>query len=124
DGRAAHPAPAHHERLRAQLPRRRRGRAASHRLRRPHRGGVDPRAERRARGAERARGPRGRRPVSAYVERLRALGLDPEVGEFPEGPHTAQEAADATGCTFAAIVKWLVFTLVDEQILVLVSGAN
>jgi len=62
--------------------------------------------------------------VSAYVERLRALGLDPEVREFPEGTHTAQDAADAIGCPVAAIVKSLVFTLDDEPILVLVSGAN
>lgn len=62
--------------------------------------------------------------MSAYVERLRALGLDPEVREFPEGTHTAQEAADAIGCPVAAIVKSLVFTLDDEPILVLVSGAN
>lgn len=62
--------------------------------------------------------------MSAYVERLRALGLDPEVREFPEGTHTAQDAADAIGCPVAAIVKSLVFTLDDEPILVLVSGAN
>jgi prolyl-tRNA editing enzyme YbaK/EbsC (Cys-tRNA(Pro) deacylase) len=62
--------------------------------------------------------------MSSYPERLRALGLDPEVREFPEGTHTAQDAADAIGCPVAAIVKSLVFTLDDEPILVLVSGAN
>jgi prolyl-tRNA editing enzyme YbaK/EbsC (Cys-tRNA(Pro) deacylase) len=60
----------------------------------------------------------------SYVERLRELGLDASVREFPEGTHTAQDAADAIGCPVAAIVKSLVFTLDDEPILVLVSGAN
>lgn len=59
-----------------------------------------------------------------YAERLRALGLDVEVREFPEGTHTAQEAADAIGCPVAAIVKSLVFTLDDAPLLALVSGAN
>jgi len=62
--------------------------------------------------------------VSEYADRLRALGLDPEVREFPAGTHTAQDAADAIGCPVAAIVKSLVFVLDDEPILVLVSGAN
>ena len=44
--------------------------------------------------------------------------------EFPEGTHTAQDAADAIGCPVAAIVKSLVFTLDGSPILVLVSGAN
>ncbi|MCS0498282.1 YbaK/EbsC family protein [Protaetiibacter mangrovi] len=62
--------------------------------------------------------------VADYVERLRGLGLDVEVREFPEGTHTAQDAADAIGCPVAAIVKSLVFALDDEPLLVLVSGAN
>ncbi|HET8895837.1 MAG TPA: YbaK/EbsC family protein [Protaetiibacter sp.] len=62
--------------------------------------------------------------MSDYTDRLRALGLDPEVREFPAGTHTAQDAADAIGCSVAAIVKSLVFVLDDEPILVLVSGAN
>src|SRR5690606_4617975 len=56
--------------------------------------------------------------------RLRALGLEVAIREFPEGTHTAQDAADAIGCPVAAIVKSLVFVLDDEPILVLVSGAN
>jgi prolyl-tRNA editing enzyme YbaK/EbsC (Cys-tRNA(Pro) deacylase) len=62
--------------------------------------------------------------MAGYLERLRALGLEPQVREFPEGTHTAQDAADAIGCPIAAIVKSLVFTLDEEPILVLVSGAN
>jgi prolyl-tRNA editing enzyme YbaK/EbsC (Cys-tRNA(Pro) deacylase) len=61
---------------------------------------------------------------AAYLERLRELGLEVAIREFPEGTHTAQDAADAIGCPVAAIVKSLVFTLDGEPILVLVSGAN
>ncbi|WP_284301390.1 YbaK/EbsC family protein [Homoserinibacter gongjuensis] len=61
---------------------------------------------------------------AAYLERLRELGLEVAIREFPEGTHTAQDAADAIGCPVAAIVKSLVFVLDDEPILVLVSGAN
>jgi prolyl-tRNA editing enzyme YbaK/EbsC (Cys-tRNA(Pro) deacylase) len=61
---------------------------------------------------------------AAYLERLRALGLEVAIREFPEGTHTAQDAANAIGCPVAAIVKSLVFTLDGEPILVLVSGAN
>ena len=35
--------------------------------------------------------------MSSYIDRLRALGLDPEVREFPAGTHTAQDAEDAIG---------------------------
>ncbi|RQP09373.1 MAG: YbaK/EbsC family protein [Microbacteriaceae bacterium] len=59
-----------------------------------------------------------------YAERLRALGLEVDIREFPEGTHTAQDAADAIGCPVAAIVKSLVFTLDGEPLLALVSGAN
>lgn len=62
--------------------------------------------------------------MSDYVERLREFGLEVAIREFPEGTHTAQDAADAIGCSVAAIVKSLVFTLDGEPILVLVSGAN
>jgi len=61
---------------------------------------------------------------SAYARRLGELGLPVEVREFPDGTHTAQDAADAIGCPVAAIVKSLVFTLDGHPILVLVSGAN
>jgi prolyl-tRNA editing enzyme YbaK/EbsC (Cys-tRNA(Pro) deacylase) len=61
---------------------------------------------------------------TVYARKLGELGLDVEVREFPEGTHTAQEAADAIGCPVAAIVKSLVFTLDGSPILVLVSGAN
>ncbi len=53
-----------------------------------------------------------------------ALGLDIEVRRFPEGTRTAQDAADAIGCAVGAIVKSLIFTVDDEVVLALVSGAN
>lgn len=59
-----------------------------------------------------------------YARRLSELGLEVEVREFPDGTHTAQDAADAIGCPVAAIVKSLVFTLDGAPLLVLVSGAN
>ena len=61
---------------------------------------------------------------AVYARQVAGLGLDIEVREFPEGTHTAQDAADAIGCPVAAIVKSLVFTLDGDVILVLVSGAN
>lgn len=62
--------------------------------------------------------------TTSYTQRLRELGLDTEVREFPAGTHTAQDAADALGCPVAAIVKSLVFSLDGEPLLVLTSGAN
>lgn len=66
----------------------------------------------------------GETATALYARRLVDLGLDVEVREFPDGTHTAQDAADALGCDVAAIVKSLVFTLDDTPLLVLVSGAN
>jgi prolyl-tRNA editing enzyme YbaK/EbsC (Cys-tRNA(Pro) deacylase) len=51
-------------------------------------------------------------------------GLDIEVRRFPEGTRTAQDAANAIGCPVGAIVKSLIFTVDDEVVLALVSGAN
>ena len=53
-----------------------------------------------------------------------ALGLDLAVRRFPEGTRTAQDAAAAVGCPVGAIVKSLIFTVDDEVVLALVSGAN
>jgi prolyl-tRNA editing enzyme YbaK/EbsC (Cys-tRNA(Pro) deacylase) len=46
------------------------------------------------------------------------------VREFPEGVHTAAQAAAAIGCDVAQIVKSLVFLRDDAPVLVLCSGAN
>jgi prolyl-tRNA editing enzyme YbaK/EbsC (Cys-tRNA(Pro) deacylase) len=62
--------------------------------------------------------------VARVREAARALGLDLAVRRFPEGTRTAQDAADAIGCPVGAIVKSLIFTVDDEVVLALVSGAN
>src|SRR5690606_15202312 len=68
--------------------------------------------------------------LSASAQRvqdaLAALGLPHRVVELPASTRTAQEAADALGCTVGQIVKSLVFraTQTDTPILVLASGAN
>ena len=59
-------------------------------------------------------------------EALTALGLPCQVVELPASTRTAQEAAQAIGCTVAQIVKSLVFrgTRTGKPILVLASGAK
>lgn len=62
------------------------------------------------------------------VERVRAHarqhGLDIGVRRFPEGTHTAQDAARAIGCEVAQIVKSLVFLAAGDPVVVLVSGTD
>jgi prolyl-tRNA editing enzyme YbaK/EbsC (Cys-tRNA(Pro) deacylase) len=68
--------------------------------------------------------------LSASAQRvqdaLTALGLPCRVVELPASTRTAQEAADAVGCTVGQIVKSLVFrgARTDAPILVVASGAN
>jgi prolyl-tRNA editing enzyme YbaK/EbsC (Cys-tRNA(Pro) deacylase) len=66
--------------------------------------------------------------VSDSVERVReALRLASHadtISVFPEGTRTAQDAANAVGCTVAQIVKSIVLRAGDQVILVLTSGAN
>lgn len=59
-------------------------------------------------------------------EALTALGLTCQVVELPASTRTAQEAAQAIGCTAAQIVKSLVFRGIrtGKPILVLASGVN
>jgi prolyl-tRNA editing enzyme YbaK/EbsC (Cys-tRNA(Pro) deacylase) len=59
-------------------------------------------------------------------EALTALGLPCQVVELPASTRTAQEAAQAIGCTVAQIVKSLIFrgTRTEKPILVLASGMN
>lgn len=54
----------------------------------------------------------------------RALGLEVELREFPEGTRTAEDAARAIGVEVGQIVKSLVFTLDGEVVMALVSGRN
>ena len=62
--------------------------------------------------------------ASRFIEAAQQLGLEPEIREFPEGTHTAGDAAAAIGCDVAQIVKSLVSMAGDEAVLILTSGAN
>ena len=58
------------------------------------------------------------------ADAARALGLEVEVREFPQGTRTAEDAAAAIGCDVAQIVKSLVFVVDDQPVLALVGGAD
>ncbi|MGZ4147912.1 MAG: YbaK/EbsC family protein [Actinomycetota bacterium] len=62
--------------------------------------------------------------VERFLESARVLGHDAEVRRFPEGTHTAQDAARAIGCDLAQIVKSLVFIADERPLLALTSGVN
>jgi prolyl-tRNA editing enzyme YbaK/EbsC (Cys-tRNA(Pro) deacylase) len=57
--------------------------------------------------------------VSAYI---RDAGAEARIQEFPDGTHTAQDAADAVGCELAQIVKSLVFVCDERFVVALVPG--
>jgi prolyl-tRNA editing enzyme YbaK/EbsC (Cys-tRNA(Pro) deacylase) len=57
--------------------------------------------------------------VSAF---LRDAGAEARIQEFPDGTHTAQDAADAVGCELAQIVKSLVFICGEQPVVALVPG--
>ena len=57
-------------------------------------------------------------------EYLNQFELDLEVKEFPASTRTAQDAANAIGCTVGQIVKSLIFRSDDKPLLFLVSGEN
>ena len=65
---------------------------------------------------------------SAHPQALRvqqALGPGFSVVEFDESTHTAQEAADAIGCTLAQIAKSILFRSPSgKAVLVIASGVN
>ncbi len=58
------------------------------------------------------------------AEAARALGLEVEILEYPEGTRTAEDAAAAIGVEVGQIVKSLVFAVDDEVVVALVSGPN
>lgn len=62
----------------------------------------------------------------AVEKALRDNGLTPTIVHFSESTRTAQEAANAIGCTVPQIVKSLIFvtTVSRSPILVLTSGSN
>ena len=65
--------------------------------------------------------PRVQRVIDAGAR----TGVEVRAQRFPEGTHTAEDAARAIGCTLAQIVKTLVFVDGDgEPVAFLVSGAN
>ena len=62
--------------------------------------------------------------VDRVREALRQHGLAPEIRWFDDATTTAQAAADALGIPVGAIANSLIFTLDDEPLLVLTSGAH
>jgi Cys-tRNA(Pro) deacylase len=53
---------------------------------------------------------------------LRAAAVDARVEEFPDGTHTARDAAEAIGCELAQIVKTLVLVCDGAYVLALIPG--
>jgi prolyl-tRNA editing enzyme YbaK/EbsC (Cys-tRNA(Pro) deacylase) len=66
--------------------------------------------------------------VSDSVERVRAALIAAAHADtitmFPEGTRTAQDAANAVGCTVAQIAKSIVLRAGEQVVLVIASGAN
>ncbi len=66
--------------------------------------------------------------MSEAVERVRAAllaaGLADTITEFPDGTHTAADAAAAIGCDIARIAKSIVFRAGEAPVLVIASGVN
>jgi Cys-tRNA(Pro) deacylase len=58
------------------------------------------------------------------AEAAQALGLTLTIKEFAATTRTAEDAAQAIGCTVAQIVKSLLFVVNDQPVLALVSGPN
>jgi Cys-tRNA(Pro) deacylase len=54
----------------------------------------------------------------------RQHGLEIAIKEFADSTRTAEEAANAVGCSVAQIVKSLVFVVDGQPTMALVSGAN
>jgi prolyl-tRNA editing enzyme YbaK/EbsC (Cys-tRNA(Pro) deacylase) len=64
--------------------------------------------------------------VEKVQEKLTSYGITTKIVEFSASTRTAQEAADAIGCTVAQIVKSLIFCTqqTNQPVLVLTSGIN
>ncbi len=62
--------------------------------------------------------------VDRVIDALAGHGLSPEIFWFDDAVTTAQLAADALGVEVGQIANSLVFTIDDEPILVLTSGAH
>jgi prolyl-tRNA editing enzyme YbaK/EbsC (Cys-tRNA(Pro) deacylase) len=61
-------------------------------------------------------------PVERVSAFLRDAGAEARIQEFPDGTHTAQDAAEAVGCDLAQIVKSLVFVCGGRPVVALVPG--
>jgi prolyl-tRNA editing enzyme YbaK/EbsC (Cys-tRNA(Pro) deacylase) len=61
-------------------------------------------------------------PVERVSAFLRESGAEARIQQFPDGTHTAQDAADAVGCELGQIVKSLVFVCDDRIVVALVPG--
>jgi Uncharacterized conserved protein len=53
---------------------------------------------------------------------LRAAAVEARIEEFPEGTHTARDAAAAIGCELAQIVKTLVLVCDGAYVLAMIPG--
>jgi prolyl-tRNA editing enzyme YbaK/EbsC (Cys-tRNA(Pro) deacylase) len=62
--------------------------------------------------------------VEAVTGRLRELGAQGEVRVLPEAVRTAQQAADALGCSVGAIANSLIFDADGSPVLILTSGSH
>ena len=62
--------------------------------------------------------------VDRFLVQAHKLGLQPSIKTFPAETRTAQQAAEAIGCTIAQIVKSLVFIADGKPVLALTSGSN
>jgi prolyl-tRNA editing enzyme YbaK/EbsC (Cys-tRNA(Pro) deacylase) len=61
-------------------------------------------------------------PVERVSAALRAAGAEARIEEFPDGAHTAEDAAAAVGCGLERIVKSILFDCDGTWVLVLVPG--
>ena len=62
--------------------------------------------------------------VTRVREALLAAGHEDTIETFPDGTHTAEDAAAAVGCTIAQIAKSMIFRAGERPALVVTSGAN
>ena len=63
--------------------------------------------------------------TKAFVDRTRdEYGFEPPVEEFPEGTKTAEDAAEAIGCSVAQIASSLAFEADGRLVVAVTSGAN
>lgn len=61
-------------------------------------------------------------PVERVAAVLRARGIHARLEEFPEGTHSARDAARVVGCELEQIVKSLVFVCDGRPLLALLPG--